>query len=247
MNKVAVWCRRLLVAVLFVLGVAWVETQAAQWILRTRAQNLLADVRSLNVNHSRWPDAQQLIAKWGRWGTTAGDCNAEICIYRITIVEVLPQSLTGYPDPGVKNWLPRIVNHLGLRNAAVRAGFSVQHGIVTSKWFAEQVSLPVSAWNFPPGQPRVVPNLALSSGEFAAFPEVTTGPGLHPYRRVRDWHGLYGVTVHFLPQEDAAEKTALMDFNLSCITQFSPCLNEGQILPAAARDLREQTQSRPTR
>ena len=84
MNKVAVWCRRLLVAVLFVLGVAWVETQAAQWILRTRAQNLLADVRSLNVNHSRWPDAQQLIAKWGRWGTTAGDCNAEICIYRIT-------------------------------------------------------------------------------------------------------------------------------------------------------------------
>ena len=84
---------------------------------------------------------------------------------------MLPQSLTGYPDPGVKNWLPRIVNHLGLRSSAVRAGFSVQHGIVTSKWFAEQVSLPVSAWNFPPGQPRVVPNLALSSGEFSSFPE----------------------------------------------------------------------------
>jgi hypothetical protein len=239
MNKVAVWCRRLLFAVLFVFVIAWVETQGAQWILRTRGQHLLADVRSLDVNHSRWPDAQQLIAKWGQRGAPVGDCNPEACIYRIAIVQVLPQSLTGYPDPGVKNWLPRIVNHLGLRSSAVRAGFSVQHGIVSSKWFAEQVALPVSAWNFPPGQPRVVPNLAVSSGEFSSFPEVATGLVLHPYRHVRDWQGRYGVTAQFLPQEDPAEQAALMDFSLSCITQFSPCLNEGQILPAAWRDLQE--------
>src|SRR5271165_4251045 len=81
MNKGIVWCRRLLFAVLFVLVVAWVETLGAQWILRTRAQNLLADVRSFDINHSRWADAQQRIAKWGRWGATVGDCNAESCIY----------------------------------------------------------------------------------------------------------------------------------------------------------------------
>jgi hypothetical protein len=247
MNKVAFWCRRLLLAVLFVLSLAWIETQGAQWLLRWRAQHLLADVRSLDVNHSRSPDAQRLIAKWGRWGAPVGDCNAEACIYRIAIVQVLPHALNGYPDPGVKNWLPRIVNRLGLRSSAVRAGFSVQHGIVSSKWFAAQVALPVSAWNFPPGQPRVIPNLAVSSGEFSSFPEAATGPVLHPYRRVRDWHGRYGVTAQFLPQEDAAEKTALMDFSLSCITQLSPCLDEGQILPAVARDLQQQKQSPPSR
>ena len=48
MEKVAVWCRRSLVAVLFVLGLAWVETQGAQWLLRWRAQRLLPTfVRSM--------------------------------------------------------------------------------------------------------------------------------------------------------------------------------------------------------
>jgi hypothetical protein len=247
MNKVVVRCRRLLFAALFVLGLAWVETQGAQWILRTRGQHLLADVHSLDVNRNHWPEAQQLIAKWGRWGAAVGDCTPDACIYRITIVQVLPQPLTGYSDPGVRNWLPRIVNRLGLRSAGVRAGFSVQHGIVTSKWFAEQVSLPVSAWNFQPGQPRAVPVLAVSSGEFSSYPELTSGPDLHPYRRVRDYHGPYGITVTFLPQEDAAERAALMDFNLSCITRFSPCVDERQILPAVAPDLQQQKQSPPTR
>jgi hypothetical protein len=72
-------------------------------------------------------------------------------------------------------------------------------------------------------------------------------PGLHPYRRVRNWKGAYGVTAQFLPQEDPAEQTRLMDFQFTCITRFSPCLSEGDILPEAQRNLDEQEHSPGTR
>jgi hypothetical protein len=37
-----------------------------------------------------------------------------------------------------------------------------------------------------------------------------------------------------MPQEPAAQKQKYMDFRLNCIAQFSPCLQESEILPAAS-------------
>jgi hypothetical protein len=230
---------------LLLCGVVWVQSEVSQWILRTRAEHLLSDVRSLEVNHSTWSDAQTLMTKWKPFAAPTGPCNANACTYRVEFLQVLPQSFIGYPDPGVHNWLPRIVDHTGLRSVAARGGFTVDHGIVTSKWFAEQVALPVRAW----GQPgaAAVTDLAVSSGEFLGFPEGTYPNPLHPNRRIRDWKGSYGITVQFMPQEDPSQQAALMDFQFSCITRFSPCLNHGEILPAAWSNLQEQEQSPGTR
>jgi hypothetical protein len=237
MNSARKWPRQILLILVLLLLAAWSSSYYAQWSVRWRGQHLLADVRSLNVNQSHWSDAQALIKKWGAYGSSPTACSEDACVYRITIVQVLPQFLIGYPDQGVHNWLPRLADRLGLRSAAVRAGFSVQHGIVMSKWFAEQVSLPVRAWG--PQRGNYIPDLAISSGEFIAFPDVAPIVPAHPYLRVRDWHGPYGITVQTLPQEDAAERAKLMDFTTSCITQFSPCLTQSQILPEATRVLQQ--------
>ncbi len=237
--------RQLLLAALLLICVVWVQAESSQWFLRLRAQHLLTDIRSLDVNHSGWPDAQKVMTKWGSYAVHTGPCTTESCTYRVDMLQVLPQMLIGYPDVGVKNYLPRIVDHTGLRSVAARGGFTVEHGIVTSKWFAEQVALPVREWGEPGA--AAITDLAVSSGEFLDFPQSAAGSPLHPYRRIRDWKGPYGVTVQFVPQEDSSEQSLLMDFRFSCLTQFSPCLNHGDILPEAWKNLQEQEQSSGTR
>jgi hypothetical protein len=55
------------------------------------------------------------------------------------------------------------------------------------------------------------------------------------------------IAVTFSPEEDAAEQSALMDFRFGCITRFSPCETEDQILPEALRMWQEQQLSRASR
>src|SRR5437870_3669974 len=104
MKTSLLWFRRSLLAVLILLGAAWLRAQGAQWLLRLRAEKLLTDIRSLKVNRSSWADAQKLMSKWGEY---RGVCTAQGCKYGIHFEHSLPKSLIGYPDKGVKNWLPR--------------------------------------------------------------------------------------------------------------------------------------------
>jgi len=239
MNSARKLLRKILLILCLIVLAAWSSSYYSQWAVRWRAQNLLSEVRALNVNQSHFTDAQPLIKKWAAYGAPVGACTSDSCVYRITLVQVLPPFAVGYPDKGVHNWLPRLADHLALRSVAVRAGFSVKNGVVASKWFAEQVSLPVSAWG-PPGG-TFIPDLAISSGEFSAFtPNAGPDSPSHPYLRIRDWHGPYGITVQFLPQEDPSEQTALMDFRLTCITRYSPCRSQSDILPEALRILQQE-------
>jgi hypothetical protein len=42
-----------------------------------------------------------------------------------------------------------------------------------------------------------------------------------------------------VPEEQATVLEALMDFRLYCITRFSPCLQESEILPEGSKLLEE--------
>ena len=54
--------------ILLVLIVSWLGLEVSQWLFRTRAERLLADIKSLQVDHSSWSDAQTLMFQWGKWG-----------------------------------------------------------------------------------------------------------------------------------------------------------------------------------
>jgi hypothetical protein len=236
MNAILRSSRQVLITILILLCAAWASGEAYQWLLRWRAGKLLADVRSLEVNRSQWPDAQKMMARWGRWSVPKASCTTESCVYQINLIQSLPPILGGYPGKGVKNWLPKIVGHLGLRGAAARAGFTVEHGIVTSKWFGEQVTLPVQDWN---NSGDYVPYLSVSSGGFSRFHQrASEFPHLHPNRMVQAYP--HGLNVMFDPQEDPSEQALLLDYRFSCFTQLRPCRSEGDMLPEGWRMLQEQ-------
>jgi hypothetical protein len=242
MNAMLRSCRQILLLLLLLLAAAWVTGEAQQWLLRWRANKLLGDVRSLEVNRSRWADVQPIMRKWGQWGSHKRSCSAEACTYQINLIQTLPPILGGYPDKGVKNWLPKMMGRLGLRSAAARGGFTVAHGFVASKWFGEQVTLPVQDWDL---SGSYVPYLSVASGGYSRLPAQTSEfPHLHPNRLVQIFpHEMY---VSFSAEEDASEQALLMDFRFTCITRPRPCRSEGDILPEGWRILQEeQHQSNP--
>jgi hypothetical protein len=235
--------RKLLLTFLILCCCGWLAAETAQHLLRSRAQRLLADIRTLNVNRSTWSDVQPIMSKWSSFSVPKGSCTAQACTCQIDLVETLPIEFVGSTDPAAKNWIPRLMDHIGLRSTAARAGFIIDHGTVTTRWFGEQVTLPVRNWIAPDGY---IPYLSVASTETAKLTDHTVGrTPLHPNRSV-----LLDKTyldIQFSPAEDSAEHAALMDFNLACITRFRPCESEGEILPEGQRLWLEHVFSTPSR
>jgi hypothetical protein len=232
-----------LLTILFLLVAAWVSGEAYQWLLRWRAERLLSDIRSLQVNRSGWTDAEQVMTRWGQWGVSSPSCTMIGCAYRINLIQSLPPVLGGYPDKGVKNWLPKLVGYLGLRGAAVRAEFTVQHGLVTAKWFSEQVTLPVQDWNH---SADYVPYMTATAGQNSTFHDhILEQHPLHPNRVVQIFPNV--LVVSYAQDEDPSEQALLMDFRFSCITRLRPCGSMGEMLPEGWRMLQEKQQQAGTR
>ncbi|MGA9671830.1 MAG: hypothetical protein WBQ94_21640, partial [Terracidiphilus sp.] len=232
MKKFTLWPRRLVVAAFFLLISAWLLAEVFQYRLRWRAESMLADIRSLNVNQSSATETKSILNKWERWGEIQTSCRGDSCQYFVRVT-CLPSSiliLNRNPDAIAKNLMLRIADNVGLRSSATGAGFTLEHGIVTGKEFAEQVSLPVRDWYS--RERAYVPELLVSSGETTRFRDVDDNYLLasHPSRMARYAKGPWYMMVKFKPDESNAEKSALMDFRFSCITQFLPCKSEREIL-----------------
>jgi hypothetical protein len=235
MNNVRSGSLQLLFAILILLLTAWASGEATQWLLRNRAERLLTDVRAIHVDQSKWADVQPMMSTWAQWASSKGACTEQNCNYRINIEQTLPSFLIGNPSGG-RNWLPRFANLLGLRNTAARGGFTVERGVVTAKWFGEQVTLPVEDWGV---HTDYIPYLSVLSGESSMFKaEAKDHPQSHPNRTVQRANNY--LVVSFTPSEEPAEKAKLMDFQFNCITQIRPCHSEYYILPEAWRMMQEQ-------
>jgi hypothetical protein len=243
MNFLLQRLRRLIVVLLIVSCTGWIAGEILQHLLRSRAEHLLADVRALSVSRTTWSDVQPVMSRWNRYGTAKGSCTADACTYQIDLVQTLPVEFVGSPDPGAKNWLARLMDHIGLRSTAARAGFTIDRGIVITKWFGEQVTLPVRDWVAPDGY---IPYLSVASTETTHFSDHGKGHTLlYPNRlalRVKTY-----IDITFSPTEEPFERAALMDFNLACITRFRPCESEGDILPEGQRLWQQQAFSAPSR
>lgn len=241
MNSVLHRLRRLFLGFLLLLCFAWAYAEVGQQILRHRAESLLAGIAALPAGSSSLNDAQPFLEKWAQWRTNKAACSSDSCTVHIDLVQTLPYILIGTPGQGHSNWLPRLADHLGLRNSAARAGLIVEHGVVTSRWFGEQVTLPVSEWSV---STNYIPYLSVSSAETTHLHDMTAGQTLlHPNRLVQ--HKEAYIAVTYSPEEDKAEKSALMAFHFDCITRFRPCENGGEILPEAQRMLEERLLTNP--
>jgi hypothetical protein len=243
MNSPVRRLRKLVLILLVLFCSGWVTAEIEQHQLRSHAELLLSDIRALNVNRSTWADVQPLIARWNGSSVPKGSCTPLACTFEIDLVQTLPIEFIGSPSPGAKNWLARLMDHIGLRSTAARAGFTIDHGIVITKWFGEQVTLPVRDWIATEGY---IPYLSVASTETTQFSDRAKGHTLlYPNRFAL--HVKTYIDIAFSPAEDASERAKLMDFNLSCITRFQPCENEGAILPEGQRLWQQQVFSTPSR
>jgi len=234
MNKGRSGLFQLLTAVGILLLTAWVTDEGMQWLERIRAERLLGEVRGLNVDHSSWAEVQPVMRRWAQWGSSKGPCTEQSCNFRINVEQTLPQFLVGNPAGG-RNWMPRLADVIGLRNTAVRGGFSVERGVVTAKWFGEQVTLPVGEWS---AGINYIPYLSVLSGESSKFKSDAKGHLLHPERSVERANNY--LLVSYTPAEETSEKSKLMDFQFECITRVRPCQSEDAILPEAWRMMQEE-------
>jgi hypothetical protein len=243
MNSLVRRLRKLVLILLILFCSGWVSGEIEQHVLRSHAEHLLADIRALNVDRSTWADVQPVMTRWSSSSVPKGSCTPLACTYEIDLVQTLPIEFVGSPDPGAKNLLARLMDHIGLRSTAARAGFTIDHGVVITKWFGEQVTLPVRDWIATDGY---IPYLSVASTETTQFSDRVKGhPLLYPNRLAI--HVKTYLDIAFSPAEDASERTLLMDFNFSCITRFQPCESEGAILPEGQRLWQQQAFSTPSR
>jgi hypothetical protein len=236
MNEILRSCRQVFLFLLVLFAVAWLSGEGFQWLLRWRAERLLTDMRSLEVNRSGWTDAQPIMKRWGPWSVPTASCTAQSCNYQINLIQSLLPMLGGTPGKGIKNWVPILLGHLGLRSAAARAGFIVQKGVITERWFGVQVTLPVQDWD---PTASYVPYLSVSSHESAKFHDHPRDPDqVFADRLVRIYP--HGMNASFAIDEDPSEKILLMDFRFNCITQIRPCREVAEVLPEGWRTLQAE-------
>ncbi len=207
-------------------------------MFRKRAESLLADIKTLELNHSTWADAQRPATRWGRWGHWYDTCNAEDCSYSIHISDELfdaPQfAYEEGPHIGA-----RILDHVGLRSTEVSGGFHVIHGVVTNKDFRMIVPLPARDWITSEGV--YWPSLAVAFRERAKLDYYSD----RHFRSTRPNRVLVQARIileaYFTPEETPEEQAALTDFRFDCITQWSPCSSRAQLFPEADHEFEAQT------
>jgi len=234
------WSRRCFLGLLFLIVVAWAVAEGSQWLLRYQGERLLADVRAIQIGRSSESDAKAALRKWGRWGRTSSGCDGYKCYSFVVIGNVYDLALRGDFEGDRRHLLAKALDGLGLRPESVGANITTVRGIVTSKAFADDVGLPMRDW-FLRGS-AYVPDLSIWSGESSELSsrDKRYAGTTHPFRAAHFAKGPYGLRVTFAPEEDGAEQAALMNFQFECMTRFTPCRSEGDILPEGWRLMQEE-------
>ena len=232
---------------------------------RRQAEQLLSDMRDLELKKESAEQAKVVVSKWGfdKWGRRSGEpCTEDDCIYRLQLVPKTAQGHAALMDPFHSGFLGRPLGWLGLRPTVVEAWVRIREKAVTSVSF--------SVWTVGRGcdgegrpdctlmgyadtkqrgiggsshqQPDVTLNQSLLHPDYlvGAFPEwLNADTGGNP--AVIIW-------AQLSPAASTLEVSRLMQFDLSCLTRFVSC-RERDLMPAvwaqSVEDLR-QSQKIPT-
>jgi hypothetical protein len=224
--------------------------QISARVLRHRAENLLIVVRELQVNKSTWVDLQQIMTRWGAHGHNEGSCTAERCDYTVWLSD-LPVN-PRYAD------LVLFFSNLGHGHwASADLHVSLEKGVVTRATYGLSVIVPKgygARWEREqPQSPGYVP---YSTGMYQLIARATEqselsqlccrwpDPVPHPNYRLRKPNGCEGclaIWTEFTPQATSAERLRMTSFNFDCVTRWTPCADEEDIMPVAGAEYYQQT------
>lgn len=202
-----------------------------QQILRHRAENLLADVRRIQLRKSTWADAQSIFMRWGAWGDSSGACTKENCTYQIEMLDGLSAFLRSRGSL-YQPTLKRTYEFLGGRPVTISVHLRVIDGLIWGKSFKAIVYVPAESAE-DDGY-----DLIGDAESVSRFSPVH-GLALALHKNYVVWRPggctfCLAVYLNFTPYADNADVDRLMDFNLSCITRRRACRVEREIMPAAS-------------
>jgi hypothetical protein len=215
------------------------------YFFRQRAERLMADFQTLKLRETRWPDAERLINRWGKFGGYKGDCTAFFCRYSVILESPMTwtESLMSAEERRYHFAFPTasplvaLFEILGGRAATVRTTFVVQDEIVVRK-------SAVFIYNVPPGTylrdgySLIVTSRAASRlSDYSGWPLTASDQFVnHPHYVVTKPGGCtfcLMANVTFTPDAPEAEMRRLTTFNLDCLTRLMPCRYLENIYPAA--------------
>lgn len=243
------WIPRILrvagVAALGVVLLVFAAVQFQQWMLRWRAERLMADMHRIRLYQSTWADAQRLMNRWGAWGHYDSSCTAADCRYEIEIGD----RIFGINERSNFSWLMRsfyVVRSLGLFGghlAALRTTFTVHDGTIWRESATVVVHVTpdlrhIGEWNSDYSlivQTKSRQKLIRSVDDdwiLGSYEQLAD----HPYYTVGRPSGClncFSAVVTYSTHTPQPEIDKLTDFDFSCFTRFGKCQWLGDLLPIA--------------
>lgn len=214
--------------ILVVFLFAIVLIQIEQHVLRRRAERLLSDIRSLEINRATLSDAQNLDRKWKSFAHFDGNCMEAECK-----LEILWKDLY-FRHIGIffKTHALHAFLVAGGRPELILARVKVERGLVSGKGFHVVLVAPASQ------APEIDFGLLADAYSDSELSKNSRLLPTHPDYIVGKPDGCDGPCreVYFLfsPSADPATVNRLMQFDLSCLTRWiRPCRTEGDIMPSA--------------
>lgn len=213
---------------LVVLALAIVH--AEQWLLRRRAESLLIEMRELQSKESTWQDAQKFMMRWRPWGLGESFCTPRECFFYVRMRDPIDTLIRGDLDRSPRlRFLIWPSQLLGEKFTFVEASLRVKDGMVEESRFR---------MNF--------------FGQAEGMARSVSTPSALGYEADRWQHSDYYAEEHpgcegcvlfeagstpFAGREKIRE---LSDFNLSCISRWTPCTTEADVMPSAWKLYQEE-------
>jgi hypothetical protein len=229
----------LALAVLGLLLAPFATVQIQERIFRHRAEQLLADIRTIEL-HKASPT--QLRAIFDRWNS--GPCSEQHCELEADVsYSFLQSGPTGFPGLCL-----HIFRFFGGHLARVRAQAVEQTGGVWDTWFGVDIENPSgrdpNGWDFS----NMLSGVVYSVSRFSLQND-WGGLTLHPDYIISirppmsDDAPPPTLVVTFDPQCNPADIARLTTIDLSCLTRLTPCRKPEDIMPqAAAQFAKEELQ-----
>jgi hypothetical protein len=217
-------------AAAYVLLVAAIQVQ--QRILRHRVEDLLADVRSLQVRRSTFAQAAVVFSHWSNRGSYSVPCSQEFCHFSIGIYDF--GSASG-EFSGWYTWEILLYRMAGSRLAGANASISVRNGTVSGAFF--ELGIDVPPFIEPTSDKKVSYELAAGIRTNSRVdPNSLLYPNPHPDYTITGPDGCEGcieVWFEYTPYANAADVDRVGRPNFACITSWSQCRTKADIMPAA--------------
>jgi len=220
-----------------------------QRILRWRAEQLLADVRAIQMGKSTWTDAQEFMNRWNKWSYSADPCIESKCTFGVELQDDLSTLYSAYDRAtGIWNMLAFPYLVFGGRPTLVTAHLEIRDGDISESEFTLFLTVPPSRSNQGNGY-GLVGKARHIEGRFDPY-EFRDQRLIHPEYWIGKPGGCEGcikLVSSTTPMAGKKKILELTDFNLSCTTRWFSCTTEADILPSAWKQYQQEFSDNQTR